>query len=100
MGWLAVLGCKDGRRHLRCKARSAVSVHPQRDGCTVRRRRRRKAGWLLVGWGHSRSQTEERPEAKNSREAARAEGEPLEASNPYFSKLLDLLLQYIIFYMS
>lgn len=95
MGWLAVLGCKDERRHLRGKARSTVSVHPQRDGCTVRRR---KEGWLLAGWGHSRSQREERPEAKNSQEAARAEGQQLEASNPCFNMLLVMLLQYI-FYM-
>lgn len=38
--------------------------------------------------------TEQRDQMqKNSREAARTEGQQLEASNPYFNKLSDLLLQ-------
>lgn len=81
-----VLGCKDRCRHLPCKTRTTWLVHKEVEGRMA-----------ACGLGHSRWQSEERPEAKNCQEAARAEGQQQETSNTDDNKLLDLLLQYTIF---
>lgn len=66
----------------------------------MRREEEEEEEGRMAAGGHSRPHGEERPEAKISPEAARAQGQQPESSNPYFSKLVDLLQQYIIFHMS